>query len=169
MVVRARSSVIKPDNFEVGEIWEITGTTSTVKRSFGEYVTEELQIEATDGFFLQPSGSQIVDWIALNKNIPGIHVAKASKLWDGHVKGKYDLYEVLDAANHDAISNVIPTEHIRIGLFEEWAKNGDADTIQFIQQHRIPLELARKVIKFHKKNTAQKLTENPYRLLSFYW
>ncbi|MBI9091108.1 MAG: AAA family ATPase [Desulfobacterium sp.] len=162
VVVRVPATLVNPCNFDVGEIWQVYGEATEIKRDVGRVVLTETQIEAIDVNLERPSGSQVVQW--LSHNIRGIREVKAQKLWDAHGES---LYDILDNENHDAIIDIIPSEEIRNGLFEEWLKNGDAKTLRFVQERGIPLEIARKAIKFHKINTKRKLLEDPYRMLSF--
>lgn len=162
VVVRVPAALVNPCNFDVGEIWQVYGEATEIKRDVGRIILTETQIEAIEANLERPSGSQVVQW--LSHNIRGIREVKAHKLWDAHGEG---LYDILDNENHAAIIDIIPSEEIRNGLFEKWQKNGDAETLRFVQERNIPLEIARKAIEFHKKNTKSKLIEDPYRLLSF--
>ena len=132
------------------------------QRIHGSYVVTELQIEVQQIQLVRPSGSQLIQWLA--DSVKGIAEVKATKLWD--TLGER-FYEVLDIRDHEAIRSIIPSEQVRDGLFDKWAEDGDAKTLRFVQERDIPLDLARKVIRFHKKSTIAALTEDPYRLLSF--
>ncbi len=161
-VVSVSAAIVEPANIEVGGIYEIYGETRTIQRVHGPYVVLETQIEAQDVRLVRPSGSQLIQWLA--DNVPGIREVKATKLWDALGE---QLYEALDNQDHGAIAQVITTEHVRAGLFEKWLASGDKKTLRFVQDRDIPLDLARKIIKFHKKNTINALIEDPYRMLSF--
>ncbi len=162
LVVSVSADIVEPANIEIGGIYEVYGEARNIERTHGSYVVLETQIEAQDIRLVRPSGSQLVQWLA--DNVSGIREVKATKLWD--TLGER-LYEALDNQDHEAIAPVIVTKHVRDGLFEKWVENGDAKTLRFVQERDIPLDLARKVIKFHKKNTASALIEDPYRMLSF--
>jgi exodeoxyribonuclease V alpha subunit len=162
LVVCVQAAIEEPANITVGCIYEVSGEASTIKRVHGSYEVSETQIEAQDIRLVRPSGSQVIQWLA--DNVAGIREVKATKLWD--TLGER-LYETLESRDHDAITSIIPSEQVRNGLFDKWAENGDAKTLRFVQERGIPLDLARKVIKFHKKNTIAAMTEDPYRLLSF--
>lgn len=167
VVVRVAGTLINPENFDIGEIWEVRGEASQITRYLKDFPVpvNETQIEALGAELLKPSGSQLEQWLA--DNITGIGERRAQKLWEGQNEHHYDLYEVLDSENHEAIETIIKSETIRQGMFETWTKSGDAKTLRFVQERGIPLDLARKAIKFHKKHTINKLLEDPYRLLSF--
>tara|TARA_R110001583_G_scaffold72800_1_gene203379 strand:- start:18546 stop:20714 length:2169 start_codon:yes stop_codon:yes gene_type:complete len=168
LVAAIPASVADPKGPQVGEVWEVYGEARTVVRDISglEYPIKDTQIDAQHATLLRPSGSQLVQWLA--DNIDGIGVTKAQKLYDLFVvRSDVTLYDALDAEDHEAIKSVIPSEHIRTAMFNKWLASGDAQTLRFVQERCIPLPLARKVIKFHGKQTIDKLLEDPYRLLSF--
>lgn len=147
---------------EVGAIYEVYGESSVIHRDHGGYKVSEIQVDAQYIRLVRPSGSQLIQWLA--DNAPGIGEVKATKLWDAF---QGSLYDILDCSNHDAISKIVPSKSVRLNLFSAWLESGDAKTLRFVQDKVIPLDLARKAIKFHKSNTIQALQEDPYRLLSF--
>jgi exodeoxyribonuclease V alpha subunit len=162
LVVSVPAAIAEPSNIAVGGIYEVYGEVHTTQRIHGSYVVTELQIEVQQIQLVRPSGSQLIQWLA--DSVKGIAEVKATKLWD--TLGER-FYEVLDIRDHEAIRSIIPSEQVRDGLFDKWAEDGDAKTLRFVQERDIPLDLARKVIRFHKKSTIAALTEDPYRLLSF--
>ncbi|MCF5166863.1 AAA family ATPase [Pseudomonas congelans] len=162
IVVAVASSIAHGSLVEVGGVYDVYGESSIVKREHGGYVVSEIQIDAQDIRLIRPSGSQLIQWLA--HNAPGVGEVKATKLWD---LLQEKLYEALDASDHEALSKVVPSQGVRTRLFLAWAKNGDAATLRFVQDRAIPLDLARKAIRFHRENTVQALLEDPYRLLSF--
>lgn len=162
LVISVPAAIAEPANIIVGCIYEVYGEAHTIQRTHGSFTVSETQVEAQDVRLVRPSGSQLIQWLA--DNAKGIGEVKATKLWD--TLGER-LYEVLDSAEHSAIEGLIPTLEVRAALFKKWTENGDAKTLRFVQECNIPLDLARKAIKFHKKNTITALTEDPYRLLSF--
>jgi len=161
-VISVSASTGSSTDVSVGGIYEVYGDARTVRREFDGFQVSETQIEVQHLRLVSPSGSQVVQW--LSDNIPRIGEVKATKLWDELGER---LYEILDDTDHGALSKLLPSQEVRNGLFEGWAKNGDRKTLRFVQDKGIPLDLARKVIRFHKKNTVTALTEDPYRLISF--
>lgn len=162
LVISVPTAVAEPSNFTAGAIYEVYGKARSIQHVHGSYTVTETQIEVQNIRMVRPSGSQVIQWISDNVN--GIREVKATKLWDAHGER---LYEVLDGRNHDAIDSIIPSEHVRNGLFDKWSEDGDTKTLGFVQDCGIPLDLARKAIKFHKTDIIAALTEDPYRLLSF--
>lgn len=162
VVIRVPEAIAKLSDIAVGAIFEVYGEVSTVLRTHGAFAINEMTVDAQDIRLVRPSGSQVIQW--LGDNVKGVGEVKATRLWD--VLGGR-LYDALDSADHTAIELIIPTEEVRERLFRRWAEDGDAKTLRFVQNKRIPLDIARKAIRFHKKNTIAALTNDPYRLLSF--
>ncbi|WP_342624339.1 AAA family ATPase [Pseudomonas alkylphenolica] len=162
VVVSVPTSIADISVVTVGSIFEIYGEASTIQRVHGSFSVSETQILVQDIKLVRPSGSQVIQWLA--DNIKGIGEVKATSLWDACGER---LYEVLDQAEHSTIQMLIPSLAVREGLFKKWAESGDAKTLRFVQDRDIPLDLARKVIKFHGKQTVEALIADPYRLLSF--
>lgn len=162
LVVSVPAVIADPSNIAIGGIYEVYGEAHTTQRTHGSYTVSEIQVEVQGIRLVRPSGSQLIQWLA--DNVPGIREVKATRLWD--VLGE-SLYESLDNRDHESIRSIIPSEQVRDGLFEKWGESGDAKTLRFVQERDIPLDLARKVIRFHGKNTVAVLIEDPYRLLSF--
>lgn len=162
VVIRIPDAIAKLSDIAVGAIFEVYGEVSTTLRTHGAFTINETTVDAQDVRLVRPSGSQVIQW--LGDNVKGVGEVKATRLWDALGER---LYDVLDHAHHEAIELIIPTADVRERLFSRWAEDGDAKTLRFVQDKRIPLDLARKAIRFHKKNTITALTSDPYRLLSF--
>lgn len=162
VVIRVPDAIAKLSDISVGAIFEVYGEVSTVLRTHGAFAVSEMTVDAQDVRLVRPSGSQVIQW--LGGNVKGVGEVKATRLWDALGER---LYDALDHADHEAIELIIPTEDVRERMFERWVEDGDAKTLRFVQDKRIPLDLARKAIRFHKKNTISAVTSDPYRLLSF--
>lgn len=162
IVVHVPANIASPASIVVGAIFEAYGQASTTRREHDGYVVTETNLHVQDIRQVRPSGSQLIQWLA--DNVPGIREVKATKLWDALGER---LYEALDNEANELIRPIIPSDEIRQGLFTRWAENGDAKTLRFVQDKSIPLDLARKVIKFHRRGTIDALIDDPYRLLSF--
>lgn len=162
VVVRVPDAIAKLSDIAVGAIFEVYGEANTVLRAHGAFSINELTVDAQDLRLVRPSGSQVIQW--LGDNVKGVGEVKATRLWDALGER---LYEALDQSDHQAVELIIPSEDVRNGMFGRWAQDGDAKTLRFVQDRQIPLDIARKAIRFHKKNTISALTSDPYRLLSF--
>jgi exodeoxyribonuclease V alpha subunit len=162
VVLRIAPEIAKLSDIAVGGIFEAYGEVTVIRREHGAFVVNETTVDVQDLRLVRPSGSQVIQWLA--DNVKGIREVKATKLWDALGER---LYSALDQADHGSIETIIPSLDVRTGMFQRWAEDGDAKTLKFVQEKAIPLELARKAIRFHKKNTISALTNDPYRLLSF--
>lgn len=162
VVIKVADAIAKLSDISVGGIFDVYGEASTVLRTHGAFAINEMTVDAQDIRLIRPSGSQLIQWIG--DNVKGVGEVKATRLWDALGER---LYDALDHADHGAVSMIIPTEDVREGMFSRWSEDGDAKTLRFVQDKRIPLVLARKAIRFHRKNTISALLADPYCLLSF--
>ena len=162
VVIKVPETIAKLTDIAVGAIFEVYGEVSTAQRAHGAFVVTETVIDTRDIRLVRPSGSQVIEW--LGDNVQGVGEVKATRLWD-FIGDR--LYDALDNADHEVIKHIVPSEEVRERIFARWAQDGDAKTLRFVQEKRIPLDLARKAIRFHKKNTISALTNDPYRLISF--
>lgn len=162
VVIRVPEAIAKLSDIAVGAIFEVYGEVCSVLRTHGAFAINEMTVDVQDVRLVRPSGSQVIQW--LGDNVQGIGEVKATRMWDALGER---LYDALDSADHTAINMIIPTEEVRERLFKRWLEDGDAKTLRFVQDKCIPLDIARKAIRFHKKNTIAALTNDPYRLLSF--
>jgi exodeoxyribonuclease V alpha subunit len=161
-VVKARGPLCA--EIQVGDLWEVTGAETERLLALARPTRHEKQIEATELWLVKPSGSQIVQWLATHKEVVGIGAVKAQRLWD--VFGE-ELYKALDRGEAEPLLRVIRNPDVVANLLAVWARDGDAKTLRWMQQHRIPLDLSRKVLRFHSTAAVEKMQEDPYRLLSF--
>jgi len=160
-----RAQIVHPQSFEGGQVWRVSGKTETrertVRTAAGKPI-RETHMPIQSATLIIASGMQIQAW--LERNIKGVGPVLAGKL---HREYPNDLLDILDNADDEKLAKIITNPETREAIFEEWQKNGDAETLRFVQEKQIPLHLAQKAIKYHKKNTLIKLKEDPYRLLSF--
>ncbi|MBS0339618.1 MAG: AAA family ATPase, partial [Proteobacteria bacterium] len=88
---------------------------------------------------------------------------KARKLWEAFGES---LYSHLDAGNVAALARVL-TPDSAAQVASAWAQHSDSRALQWLQSQGFDLALGRKVLQFFGPETAQKVEEDPYRLLSF--
>ncbi len=160
-----RAQIVHPQSFEKGQVWRVSGKIETrertVRTAAGKPILE-MHMPIKSATIIIASGMQIQAW--LERNIKGIGSVLARQIYIAY---PHDLLDILDNADDEKIAKVITNPETRAAIFEGWQKNGDAETLKFVQEKQIPLHLAQKAIKYHKKNTLIKLREDPYRLLSF--
>lgn len=159
------ASIVHPESFEKGQIWRIDGKSESkpraVRTAAGKPIFE-IHIPVESAELKIASGIQIQKWLAIN--VKGIGDVLAGKLYRAYPT---ELLDILNNTDDEKVAKIITNPEAREALFEEWEKNGDAETLRFVQEKQIPIHLAQKAIKYHKKNTLIKLKEDPYRLLSF--
>ncbi|MDU0686166.1 AAA family ATPase [Pseudomonas aeruginosa] len=162
VVLRVPAEVHDSAEISIGGIFDVYGEASVVVRTHGNFAISETTLDVQDLRLVKPSGAQVVGWLA--DNAQGVGEVKATRMWDALGNA---LYVALDNADHESIKPYIPSEGVRVRMFSRWAEDGDGRTLRFVQEKGIPLDLARKAIKFHRANTVAALTADPYRLLSF--
>lgn len=162
-VVKATGPVLGGAVVQVGQWWKVSGDVTQRFVEVGGFNLVERQIGATCAIQLRPSGEHIVSFLADNPAFVGIGQVKARKLWESLGDG---LYTALDNADIDLLSKSLSLES-SVQVVGAWAQFGDSQTLQWLQAEGFELSLGRKVMKFFGSNTAEKIKEDPYRLLSF--
>lgn len=162
-VVKVPRAVLCGREVNQGECWQCYGDGKLTHQRFSGHTHTEFTIEAQDVLLLKPSGSLIIDTLAEGKQFSGIGHVKAQKLWDRFGEKLYALLDQRDTASLEAIIS----PDVAQALVDAWQAYGDSHTLRFLQQYAIPLKVARKVIQCHGKDVAEKLRDDPYRLLSF--
>lgn len=162
-VVKASSSALGGSRVEPGQWWKVAGEPSKRFLDVNGYRVAETQIDASSAVLLRPSGEHIVAFMADSPDFEGIGRVKARKLWEAF--GDL-LYEHLDAGNIAELERVLTPEAAAQAV-AAWAKHGDSRTLQWLQANGFDVALGRKVLQFFGNETASKIEEDPYRLLSF--
>lgn len=162
-VVKATGSALGGARVEPGQWWKVAGEPSRRLLDVNGYQVAETQIEASSAVLLRPSGEHIVSFMADSPTFEGIGQVKARKLWETFGER---LYEHLDCGNVAELSKVL-TPASATQVVGAWAEHGDSRTLQWLQAQGFDLQIGRKVMQFFGPETAEKLEEDPYRLLSF--
>lgn len=149
---------------ELGDLWEVTGQATTQTLQLAGFTRIEPVIIANHLMLVKPSGSQVIQWLATHPQIGGIGTVKAQRLWDALGD---DLYTALNEGDARTLLDVLKNPDIVENMLAVWLRDGDDTTLRWMQEHRIPLELARKVIRVHGADALARMREDPYRLLSF--
>jgi exodeoxyribonuclease V alpha subunit len=149
-----------------GQWWQVTGHTE--KRQFinnlGFEMTEtQLTVEPDGARSYLPSGSHIVDYLTRNPRFKGIGKVTAERLWESWLDM---LYQILDAGDIDRLCQVV-TQQKALALIDGWREEGLSNSLQWLQKHGIGLEIGRRILSYFGAEADAKITENPYRLLSF--
>jgi len=162
-VVKANDATLGGCHVEPGQWWKVAGEASNRVSEVNGYRVTETQIEASSAVLLRPSGEHVVAFMADSPAFEGIGQVKARKLWETFGEG---LYDHLDSGNIAELATVLTPDSAAM-VVAAWAKHGDSRTLQWLQTQGFDLALGRKVLQFFGSETAQKLEEDPYRLLSF--
>lgn len=162
-VVKATGSALGGARVEPGQWWKVAGEPSRRLLEVNGYQVAETQIEASSAVLLRPSGEHIVSFMADSPAFEGIGQVKARKLWETFGER---LYEHLDCGNVAELSKVL-TPASATQVVSAWAEHGDSRTLQWLQAQGFDLAIGRKVMQFFGPETAERLNEDPYRLLSF--
>jgi len=163
LVVEASHKVLAGATVAVGQWWQVSGKSSQMKREVHGFLVTEVQIKAETLVPLLPSGEHIVAFMSDNDAFVGIGPVKARRLWEAFGE---DLYRILDEGDTSALATVL-SQDSAIQVAQAWATCGDGRTLQWLQTKKFDVAIGRKVIQFFGRETAQKLEEDPYRLLSF--
>lgn len=162
VVVVINARLVNPDGIDIGDLWAVKGPVQRTELVRNGIPFNEWKVTAQTAELVRPSGAQIINWLA--DNIDGIGPNRASKLWN---KFEDKLYSALDDEDRETLATVVHSKQLIEKLVTTWAEHGDSTTLKFVQEHKIPLALARKAIKFYQRETTKKLTDDPYRLLAF--
>lgn len=162
-VVKASGAALGWSRVEPGQWWKVAGESSKRLLEVNGYQVAETQIQASSAVLLRPSGEHIVAFMADSLAFEGVGQVKARKLWDAFGER---LYHHLDAGNVGELATVLTPESAS-QVVAAWSQHGDSRTLQWLQAQGFDLALGRKVLQFFGPETARKLEEDPYRLLSF--
>lgn len=163
VVVRAAGNVIGGQRVERGQWWSVTGTMAARQLSVNGYQMTERQVEASTAALARPSGEHLITFIAENASFEGIGTVKARRLWDTFGER---LYELLDKREVATLSTVLAPD-IAHRLVTAWAKQGESQTLQWLQSQGFDVRLGRKLLAYFGSHARERIEEDPYRLLSF--
>lgn len=163
LVVRVTHAVIGCTKVERGQLWSVRGPVVEKPLTVNGYQMTERQIEAEDAVMTRPSGEHIITFLADNPAFEGVGTVKARRLWDAFGER---LYGLLDSGDSAALSEVLTLDAAQ-RLVDAWAAQGETRTLQWLQAQGLDARLGRKVLAFFAGDAAQRIEEDPYRLLSF--
>ena len=162
LVVRAAHWMIQTP-VEPGQIWRVSGKSEQNTIIVNGYRLTESTLTAKHLELMRPSGEHIVTLLAHSKAFTGIGTVKARRLWDHFGQ---ELYKILDHGLTSRLEEVLSFEAAQ-RLEHEWRMWGDSFTVQWLQSKGLPVKLGKKVMEFFSPHAAQKIEEDPYRLISF--
>jgi exodeoxyribonuclease V alpha subunit len=162
VVVKAPRYLLQ-GSVETGQLWRITGVAEDNVIVVNGYRMVESTLVPETMELLRPSGEHIVTLLAECDAFKGIGMVKARRLWDHFGE---ELYALLDAGAVDRLAEVLP-EAMAAQLADAWRRWGDTFTLQWLQNRGFTVTLGRKVLDYFGSRTAEKIEEDPYRLISF--
>lgn len=149
-----------------GQWWSVVGRieTRTFINSGGVEITEEqMEVEPGDAALCKPSAGHIVEYLARNPRFEGVGKMTAKRLWETFGDA---LFGVLDKGDTTALADVIgPQKATR--LVQGWQEEGLSNSLQWLQRHGIGITIGRRILGYFGSEASEKISENPYRLLSF--
>lgn len=163
LVVKAAGRQLGECRVQSGQWWQVIGDEETYDRTVNGYTIREKQIKATQVSLVRLSGEHIVNFMAECDDFKGIGMVKARKLWATFGD---DLYRLLDDGEIDLLSNVLTVDSAK-QIVNAWAIQGKAQTLQLLQNSEMDVRVGQKLIAYFGADAHSKLTEDPYRLLSF--
>jgi exodeoxyribonuclease V alpha subunit len=140
----------------IGERWEVAGFIQIHPR-FGP------QVQAQRAVPVRPQGELLRRFLAQNKAFHGVGDAKARRLWDAFGEG---LHELLDAGDAPRLAEVLGADLATV-LVDAWAESqGEARVVRWLEVHQFPVALAARVMRLWGADAANRIAENPYRMLA---
>ena len=149
-----------------GQWWSVKGvikSRSFVNHLGFEMTEQQMEVEPGDARLQMPSGAHVVDYLARNSRYKGIGRVTAELLWSTF---REQLFAILDEGDATALADVVGATRVST-LVQGWAEEGLSNSLQWLHSAGVPLALGRRVLSYFGKDTAAKIDENPYRLLSF--
>jgi exodeoxyribonuclease V alpha subunit len=138
----------------LGESWQVQGL-EQLDPIFGH------QVRVSTGMPIKPHGALLLRFIT-NLKI-GIGVTKAARLRDAFGDG---LAAILDENDACVLSEVLNEEEAA-ALLRAWHHHAsDLAALHFLDANGFSPRLSGRLLRFYGEDTAQKLRENPYRILA---
>lgn len=149
-----------------GQWWNVKGKVE--RRQFinnlgFEMTEDQMKVERNGASMVMPSGVHIVDYLTRNPVFQGIGRITAERLWEAFGGA---LFGILDSGDAESLETVVTPQKATM-LVEGWREEGLSNSLQWLQAHGIPLKIGRRILGHFGSEADAKITENPYRLLSF--
>jgi len=149
-----------------GQWWRIKGPvkSGTFINAGGFEMTEDhMVVEPEDAALVMPSGAHVVDYLKRNPRFHGIGKVTAERLWEAF---KDTLFGALDEGDIDALAEIVGRPKATM-LVDGWREENLSNSLQWLQIYGIDVRTGRRILDYFGQYAAEKITENPYRLLSF--
>lgn len=149
-----------------GQWWKVAGivTSRTFINHRGFEMTEDqMEVEPGDASLRMPSGAHVVEYLTRNPRFEGVGRVTAERLWETF---RDALFAVLDDSDTNALADVVGAQKAA-ALVQGWNEEGLSNTLQWLQSHGIGLAIGHRILAYFGREVIDKISENPYRLLSF--
>lgn len=141
-----------------GEVWQLAGSFRRHRKYGFQFYVEQARL-------LRPKGDHLIRHLATHPAYRGFGfgTAHASRLFSEFGER---LLTLLDEGDIQSLTKVLD-EYAAHNLVEAWKVNDqEASTVMFLEKYGIDSRLANKIVRCWPKDAADKLKENPYRLLA---
>ncbi len=155
--------IVDPSILDKGQLWLVRGARTLRELVTNGYRQTEIQIEAEYAELVRPTGRNLIEWIAACADCPGVGHVKATKLWDRFGES---LATIIERSDISSLTEIISEDAADL-LCAAFKKHRVVDTLLWLDQVGIPRRIGAKVVDFYKDKVQDKITENPYCLLSF--
>lgn len=149
-----------------GQWWNVVGRIAShtfISHSGFEMTEDQMEVEPGHASLRMPSGAHVVEYLARNPRFEGIGRVTAERLWETFRDG---LFATLDDGDTPALADVVGAQKAAM-LVHAWHEEGLSNTLQWLQSHGVGLPIGRRIIGYFGRAAIDKISENPYRLLSF--
>jgi exodeoxyribonuclease V alpha subunit len=150
----------------LGQWWNVKGKVERRRfiNNLGFEMTEDqMTVERGGASMVMPSGAHIVDYLTRNPRFHGVGRITAERLWEAFGE---TLFGILDSGDTKGLERVVMPQKAAT-LADGWREEGLSNSLQWLQAHGIPLKIGRRILGYFGSEADAKITENPYRLLSF--
>ncbi|NOG71962.1 AAA family ATPase [Roseicella sp. DB1501] len=154
IVVRIPAGALGTEAVHPGDVWRFQGATEIYQGS--------PQLRADAAALLRPEGRNMVATLSGHR-FPGVGPTTARRLWaefGGNLNG------ILDRENTEALERVVSPQKA-VALVEGWRRLNPDGLIEWLDRHRFPVSLGRKLLDFYGEPARERLEQDPYRLLAF--
>lgn len=149
-----------------GQWWKLTGVIASrtfINASGFEMTEEQIEVASGHASLRLPSGRHVVDYLSRNPRFTGVGPVTAEHLWR---RFQEKLFSVLDERDYQALIDVVGPAKAAL-LIQGWHEDGLSTTLQWLQSHGVGLAVGRSILSYFGADAVDKISENPYRLLSF--
>lgn len=149
---------------EVGQVWKVTGLSSSKDVVKDGYKRIETRISAESMKLVLPaSADAFATFVANQKDFKGIGDKKARILWKTFGE---NLFFEIKMGNRSCFREFL-TEDSITALFNGFEKYKALEHVEFFAENGIPKDIIQRVFKKHKHNIRERIEADPYLLLTF--